>query len=187
MELDEVIGIIKCGGIGVLPTDTLYGLVAKADDKKAVERLYEVKKRPKDKPFIILIEKIKDLQKFGIELSRYEEKKLKEIWPNPVTVIFPLPSKKFEYLTRGSGKIAIRVPNDVLMQKILAKSGPLVAPSANISDEPPAEDIKQAEKYFGKNVDFYYGTKKKELQQPSTIIEYKGREYFVIREGVYKL
>lgn len=64
-----IVSILKSGGVGILPTDTLYGLVASAFDEKAAERIYELRKRTPDKPMIILISSLEDLKTFGIELS----------------------------------------------------------------------------------------------------------------------
>jgi len=172
MQPEELIEILKKGGIGVLPTDTIYGLVGSAFSKKAVERIYEVKERKKDKPFIILISSFKDLRIFGVELPREAFTLLKKIWPGRVSVIFPLKSKKFFYLHRGKNSLAFRLPKDRWLRNILKKIGLLVAPSANLEGEPPAETIKEAKKYFGNNVDFYFN-KGKIKGRPSTILEIK--------------
>lgn len=65
-NLKNIIKILKSSGVGVMPTDTIYGLVGRAEDKKAVERIYKIKRRNKKKPFIILISNIQDLKKFGV-------------------------------------------------------------------------------------------------------------------------
>lgn len=65
--------ILNKGGVAIIPTDTLYGIVARADYKKAVERIYQIKGRNTKKPLIILITDIKDLEKFEIKKSLYEK------------------------------------------------------------------------------------------------------------------
>ena len=73
MSLEKNIKIIHNGGIGVFPTDTLYGIVGSAFSKTAVERIYKVKGRHKQKPFIILISSINDIKKFGIVLNKTQK------------------------------------------------------------------------------------------------------------------
>src|SRR5581483_3620589 len=141
MTSKEIIKILNSGGIGVLPTDTLYGLVGRAVDKKAVRRIYEVKGRPKDKKFITLISSLKDLQKLGIVLNAKQKKIVSRFWTGPVSIVL--------------AGTAIRFPKHTLLQKIIAKTGPLVAPSANPSGLSPAETICEAKIYFGDAVDFY--------------------------------
>jgi L-threonylcarbamoyladenylate synthase len=176
--------IIKEGGIGVLKTDTLYGVVGSALSKKAVERIYELKGRDENKPFIILISKIEDLEKFGVPHSHVHENSgiLKSLWPGPVSIILSCPDKKFEYLHRGKKSLAFRLPKNPILQKFLKKTGPLVAPSANPQGLLPANSITEAKKYFGDKVDFYItgGTRK---GKPSAIIDLTGRNIIIMRQG----
>ena len=67
MVTQKIIKILKNSGIGVLPTDTIYGLVGRALDKKTVERIYKVRKRNPKKPLIILISSLSDLKLFGVK------------------------------------------------------------------------------------------------------------------------
>ncbi len=143
------------GGIGILPTDTLYGIVGKAELPMTVERIYEVRKRDLDKPFIVLIAFIDDLQKFNINIDADTRKILERVWPGKVSVVLPCPDERFEYLHRGTKTIAFRVPNKEDLHELLREVGPLVAPSANIQGFPPAETLEQAKRYFGDDVDFY--------------------------------
>ncbi len=165
--------IIKTGGIGVFPTDTIYGIIGSAFSKRAVKRIYSVKGRDENKPFIILISQTSDLKKFAINptLIRANKRILEKFWPGPVSVILPCPEKKFEYLHRGTKSLAFRFPakKNKKLLALLAKTGPLVAPSANPQGLPPAETIVQAKRYFADKVDFYVsaGTKK---GKPSQVI-----------------
>ena len=144
----NVFPILKKGNIGVIPTDTLYGIVGSAFSKKAVERIYEVKGRDENKPFIVLIASISDLKKFDIALTVPQKKLLDGVWPASVSVILPCPQKKFQYLHRGTKSLAFRLPKDRELQTFLKQTGPLVAPSANPQGGKPAETIAEAKKYF---------------------------------------
>ncbi len=177
MKSREIVKILKKGGIGVIPTDTVYGLVGSALSRAAVERIYRVRKREKEKPFIILISSFDDLKKFGVKTGVAHFEILKALWslgetrdkPGPVSVILPVEGKKFFYIHRGTGAIAFRLPRDGQLRGFLKKTGPLVAPSANVAGEPPARTIAAAEKYFGERVDFYLD-KGKRNSVPSSIV-----------------
>ncbi|MCX6757265.1 MAG: L-threonylcarbamoyladenylate synthase [Candidatus Nomurabacteria bacterium] len=168
----DIIKILKNDGIGIIPTDTLYGIVGSAFSKKAVERIFEVKNRPKESALIVLISSIKDLEKFGVS---FDNKILNKFWPAKVSVILEYQNKnlakKFEYIHRGKNAIAFRLPNKKSLIELLKKTGPLVAPSANPSGLVPASNIKEAKKYFGDNVDFYVAGGTIKSNEPSTLIK----------------
>ncbi|MDP2934252.1 MAG: L-threonylcarbamoyladenylate synthase [bacterium] len=182
----EVVKILKNGGVGVLPTDTIYGLVGSATSKKIVSRIYKLRKRSPQKPFIILIGSFEDLKLFGIKIDKFSRKILNKIWPNSVSVILPCPEKRFFYLHRGNKTLAFRFPRQKNLIKLLKQTGPLVAPSANPEGMTPAENIKQAKKYFGEKVDFYVdkGTIK---GLASTLVEIKNKKIVVLRQGAIKI
>ena len=167
--------VLKSGGVGVLLTDTLYGLVGSAHNKKTVGRIYRIKGRNNKKPLIILISAIEDLKLFGIEHDGKTEKILKKFWPGPVSIIMPCAKKRFEYLHRGTQTLAFRLPAKKTLVKILKHTGPLVAPSANPEGLPPASTIQEAKKYFGDKVDFYGrgGVPKTKPSKIITIIDNK--------------
>jgi L-threonylcarbamoyladenylate synthase len=179
---------LKKGGVAFVPTDTLYGLVASALDKKAVERIYKIRGRDKGKPCIVLISSFADLKKFGVSISIEQKKFLESIWPGKVSVILPCTARKFQYLHRGTKTIAFRMigPKNKNLFKILESVGPLIAPSANPQGLPPARKRSEGRKYFGKSVDAYVcvGTK---ISKPSTLIEYKNNKLKVLREGAVKI
>lgn len=184
-QIDQLIDFLKKGKIGIMPTDTIYGIVGIALNRKTVEKIYKLRKRSFDKPMIILISDISDLTKFDILLSNNQEIFLKKIWPNSVSVVLPAFAKKFKYLHRGKNSLAFRMPkNDKLLQ-ILKSTGPLVAPSANFEGEKNAENIEEAKSYFGDDVSFYLGEGEVK-SKPSSIIELiKDGKFKLIREGIF--
>ena len=137
------------GAIGVIPTDTLYGVVARAADEAAVERLYALKKR-ESKPGTLIAASIDQLVELGIK-ARYL-KAVEEFWPGAVSVEIP---HGINYLNQGTGRQAIRIPDDAELLQLLRETGPLQTTSANLPGEQPAATLDQAKKYFGQQVDFY--------------------------------
>lgn len=182
----DAITILKRGGIGVLPTDTLYGVVGSALSKKAVARIYTVRNRNQKKPCIILIHSIRDLALFGISLDKETKKILAPLWPGKVSVIMPCPYKKFAYLHRGIKTLAFRMPADIRTRRLLQKTGPLVAPSANTEGMPPATTIAAAKRYFSESVDFYISAGKR-VSAPSTLVVIEDGRIVIKRQGSTKV
>ncbi|MEK7169555.1 MAG: L-threonylcarbamoyladenylate synthase [Patescibacteria group bacterium] len=163
---------IKKGAIGVLPTDTLYGLVGSAFSRRAIARIYKLKERSAKKQLIVLISELNDLKIFGVKLNKKTKGILKKIWPGKVSVVLPVRGKS----------VAFRLPDDRVLRKFLNVSGPLVAPSANREGEPPAKNIREARQYFGDRADFYLD-KGMLKSKPSTLIALKNGRIEIIREG----
>jgi L-threonylcarbamoyladenylate synthase len=177
MDTEEAIEQIHLGQVGVIPTDTLYGLVGTALVPETVTRIYELKKRDPEKPLIVLISAIEDLEQFGVVVSDALYQQLEHHWPGPVSIILPTIDETFSYLERGSGGIAFRVPNDGELLSLLKETGPLVAPSANPEGLPPATTIAEAKEYFGSDVMFYVDGGKKEGKASALIsIDEDGNE-----------
>lgn len=177
----KIISYLKNGKIGVLPTDTIYGLVGSALNKKTVERIYKVKKRNLNKPFIVLISEIGDLNLFKIKIKDFQKKIIEKYWPGPVSIIFECKNLKFSYLHRKTNSLAFRLPALKWLRTLLKETGPLVAPSANISNLPPVQTIKEAKKYFGKKVDFYVDAGKIS-KKPSMLIDIRKRKIKILRK-----
>lgn len=183
LKNEKLISILKKGGVGLLRTDTIYGICARAQDKKAVRRIYKLKKRTKEKRAIVLISKIDDLKKLGIQISLPTKKILRKIWPSRISISFQCPLKKFAYLCGGKKSFAIRMPAKKSLRELIEKTGPLIAPSANWQNSQPASNIKEAQKYFKDKVDFYVDEGKVKNLIPSTIIEIAGKKIFIWRTG----
>ena len=178
--------IFQKDGLGVIATDTLYGLAGSAFSKKAVERIYKLKKRDPKKPLIILISSLADLALFKIKADQKTREKLNKHWPGKVSIIFPCPFKKFTYLHRGGKTLAFRLPAKKDLQRLLKKTGPLVAPTANPQGKAPAKTAKQARTYFGKQVDFYLDQGRLD-SPPSTLIVIENNKTRVLRQGEVKI
>lgn len=161
---ESLVKVLREGGVAVMPTDTLYGIVGRAQSLSAVNRIYKLRKRAPDKPCIILIGNIDELEKFSIALSEKQKSKIKEYWPfdlacdfqpEPVSIVLDCPDEALSYLHRGAKTLAFRLPSSQPLRDLLIKTGPLIAPSANLEARPPSETIAEAKKYFGDEVDLY--------------------------------
>lgn len=151
---ENILKTIASGGVVVMPTDTIYGIVCSALDEVAVNRVYEIRNRAPEKPCIILISDFSEVQKFGVVLSPEQVNKIAQ-FSGPVSVVLDCLKEKFAYLHRGTKTLAFRVPTQPALRDLLSKTGPLIAPSANIEKFPQSESIEDAKAYFGDKVNLY--------------------------------
>ncbi len=155
MYEQDIKDILKNGGVGIIATDTLFGLVGSAWNPQAVERIYKLKGREEHKPLIILIKSIEDLARFDVGVDESLRLALSTYWPGPVSIVLGSPGEHLSYLHRGSRTLAFRIPDSDSVRTLLTSTGPLVAPSANPQAQPPAVTLEEARIYFGDRVDFY--------------------------------
>lgn len=180
----RLIKMLKAGAIGVIPTDTVYGLVAKASKRTAIERMYKVKERPSQPGTTIgaSIGQFDDLGFPYIPLARANH-----YWPASLSVIVDA-TEVADYLKVDRDSLPLRIPNSSDLLKLLASTGPLMTTSANHPGAPTATNIKQAMAYFGDSVDFYVNVGDLGDRPPSTIIGFdeKGK-IIVYRDGAVKI
>lgn len=179
---EKLIDLLQSDGVGVLLTDTVYGLVCRASDESAVKRLYGLKSR-ENKPGTIVAADIGQLVELGLK-ARYL-KAVEHYWPNPISIV--IPSFGLQYIHLGVGSIATRIPKDKALLRLLKLTGPLLTTSANLPDQPPANNISEAQKYFGDKLDFYVDGGDLSNQQPSTLIRVVDDAVEVLRRGAVKI
>lgn len=175
-------------GVVVIPTDTVYGIVARAKDQLAVERLYKLKDRSlseRAKPGTLIAASLEQLEELGFK-HRYL-KAVEEFWPGAVSVIIPLPNPELKYLHLGKMALAVRIPDNQELLELLKKTGPLMTSSANHPDQPTAINVQQAKQYFGDQVDGYFDGGDLSDHQPSTVIRIIDDAIEVLRQGAVKI
>lgn len=183
--MEKEIEILNNGGVGIIPTDTLYGIVGRALDKDVVLRIKKLKRRSEGKPFIILISKIEDLDILNIDLDDRSKDFLLKVWPGSVSVVLKCDDENLRYLHDGMN-LAIRWPKNDLIESVIQVTGPLVAPSANPEGMKPASNINEAREYFGNSVDFYLDGGALD-REPSTLVSIKDGEIKILRQGSIKI
>ncbi len=163
--------LLRSGQIGVMPTDTIYGLLGSAIKRSVVEKIYKHKQRDPAKAVIILVNSLDVIETtFGIALSPAMKSNLQRIWPGPVSVAFSYTNALYSYLAGKSEGLAFRIPADESLRELLAQSGPLVATSANHQGKPPATNVYDAAGYFGSFVHFYVDGGERN-GKPSTLVK----------------
>ncbi len=176
----EVVAMLRCGAVGVLPTDTLYGVVASTAFPDAIERLYEVRHRSSLKGCVTLIAD-KDQVSNLVEWNSFDRKLASKYWPGPVSIVLPVVEYTPSYLHPVKRTLAFRVPDKEDLRTLLWHVGPLFAPSANLAGMKPAVTVEEAQKYFDNAVDFYIDTGDLSGNEPSTLIRQKDGDIEVLR------
>ncbi len=186
MESDRwtvAVETISSGGIIVIPTDTLYGVVTSILHPKSVERLYHIRERNSTKPCIVLLSKKEELRSFvSQEIYETYSKLFSFLWPGPISIALPVEDSRWEHIHRKTKTIAFRVPDNTRLRDFLFRCGPVIAPSANKEGQKVASTINEAKVAFGKDIDFYVdgGTLKGE---PSTLISLAEKDILIVREN----
>ncbi len=183
LDDEQLIAELNSGAVGIMPTDTLYGIVCSAGSRQSAERLHQVKQRD-GKPGTIIAADIGQLEALG--LKRRYLTPVQQFWPGAVSVIIPCGSE-LEYLHLGKGGLAVRIPADEQLRALLSQTGPLLTSSANLTGQPPAVTIAQAQYYFGDTVDFYVDGGDLSGNLPSTIIRVVDDEIELIRPGAVNI
>ncbi len=183
-ELDNCIEVLRNGGIVIFPTETVYGIGTNAYCEKSVEKIYEIKERPEEKPLSILVSNVNEISKYAIINNSMEEQIIKNFMPGPITIILEKRPEVFDYITSGKNTIGIRIPDNKIILKILeALKLPIVAPSANISGHPSGIELNEILPDFENKVDICIDGGKSELSESSTIVQVVDNEIKVLRQG----
>lgn len=184
-SLDDpaLLRLLNEGAVGIIPTDTIYGLVCSARHEKSVRRLYELKQR-EQKPGTLIAANVKQMIELGIP-KRYL-KPAEHFWPGSISVVVPC-DDELSYLHLGKRSLAVRVPADKRLEGLLQHVGPLLTTSANHPGEPTATTTAEARHYFGEMVDFYVDGGEINDRPPSTIIRVIDDEIEVLRDGAVKI
>lgn len=179
----QLVQLLHDGAVGVLPTDTLYGLVCRAADQTAVERLYAIKSQ-EHKPGTVIAASVDQLVELGIP-RRYLTA-VEQYWPNAISIVIPTISA-LAYLDQGKMSLAVRIPADTQIAHLLQKTGALLTTSANAPGQTPAHTSTAAQAYFGDTVDFFVDGGDLSGRDASTIIRVVDDAVEVIREGAVKI
>ncbi len=173
--------LLKNGKIIISPTDTIYGILADYENKQAVSQIYEIKNRPADKRFIVLLSSIEQVE--NISLAKIDNQ-VKSLLPAPLTLIVNNRLKKLY----NEKTLAVRYPNDDFLLRLLTKTNRyIVAPSANISGEKNIVLEKEIVKKFEDKVDLIILNGDLKQSEPSTILDITKKPYRILREGRFKV
>ena len=141
--------LIKQGKIVIFPTETVYGIGTNGLDENAVRKLYEVKKRPLNKPISLLVSNMEMVNLIAKDITETEYKIMKNFFPGPLTIILKKKKNVPDIVTAGQDTVGVRMPRGDVARKLVELSRvPIAAPSANISGEPSGTNLQEIMKHF---------------------------------------
>jgi len=178
-QVREIADVLARGGVVLMPTDTIYGLHALANDAHAIANLATLKGRD-EKPFVVIAKSLDEIESIGVILSPSSRTALNSLWPAPLTAVAR--TRNPIAAARGSDAIAVRVPDLVWLRELLALTGPLASTSANKSGEP---HVSQPDDLAREMLDALDGIVDAgvSIGKPSAIVDFTSDEPRVVRAG----
>ena len=179
-SIDDAIAAIHGGGVVAVPTDTVYGVVCAPDNAAAVERMYDIKRRPPSLELTLLCAGASDVED-AVELTAEARLLARAYWPGPLSIVMRVRRGGW-VIPRAGETLSCRAPDHALMLELLRRTGPLASTSANRHGQPPAVSAMEARLAFGADVETVLdgGTAS---GRPSTIIDCTTTPPRVLRDG----
>ena len=175
-HIAQAVERLRAGAVIAFPTDTLYGVGARATDHAAVARLYDLKRRPPGQPMVWLVTDRAQAERYAV-VSPAAAELIARFWPGPLTLVLPS-------LVDDTSTIAVRAPADAVALALLTALGePIASSSANPAGRPPPIDADQVIAGLGEALDLVLDGGLCQIAQPSTILDVSGATPRILREG----
>ncbi|HRK76511.1 MAG TPA: L-threonylcarbamoyladenylate synthase [Streptococcus parasuis] len=182
MIMDKLRKILTSGGAVVLPTETVYGLFAQALNEVAVNNVYQLKQRPRDKAMNLNVSNLNDINFFSQNTPFFLEKLYNRFMPGPLTIILKANDNVPFWVNSGLDTVGFRVPNHVKTLQLISETGPLIGPSANISGNESGKKFSDIQAQF--SVDLPGIEDDQALTGiDSTILDLSGQKARILRQG----
>jgi L-threonylcarbamoyladenylate synthase len=183
-ELDVAVRALRDGEVVAFPTETVYGLGANARNPAALERVFELKGRPKTHPLIVHLDQVRYLHRWAREVPPAAERLAQRFWPGPLTLVLPRAPEVLDLVTGGQDSVAVRVPAHPMAQQLLtAFGGGLAAPSANRYGHVSPTRAEHVRDEFGEAVRVILDGGECKVGLESTIVSCLGGEVRLLRPG----
>ncbi len=183
-EIEKGITILQKGGVIAFPTDTVYGLGADAFNATAIERIYQIKNRPKHRQFPLLIADVKELTVLVDPIPEIAWFLARRLWPGGLTLVLPKKDSVPVHLAPGT-TIAVRVPDHPVCLAVIKHLGnPVIGTSANISEQPAALTAEEVEQQLGGKIDFIIDGGKCPGGKESTVADVTHESPIILRHGI---
>lgn len=180
--MDKLRTILENGGAVILPTETVYGLFAQALNEDAVNRVYQLKQRPRDKAMNLNVSNLNDIYFFSQNTPFFLEKLYNRFMPGPLTIILKANEKVPFWVNSGLDTVGFRLPNHEQTLLLISETGPLIGPSANISGNESGKKFSDIQAQF--SVDLPGIEDDQALTGiDSTILDLSGQKARILRQG----
>ena len=183
MNIDKICEVINNGGIVITPTDTIYGIMGDSLNEDVIRKVFEIKKRPFNKPLLLLMDSFEMVEEYTEEISEKERLLMDRYWPGLVTFILKKNDKVSELITSGNDTVGIRIPNNKDLLEIIRRlNRPVISTSANITGTEVITSTQLLEKDLIDNIDYIEDGGEVDSES-STIIKIEDNKLVVLREG----
>ncbi|HEM3702635.1 TPA: threonylcarbamoyl-AMP synthase [Streptococcus suis] len=182
MTMDKLRTILENGGAVVLPTETVYGLFAQALNEEAVNRVYQLKQRPRDKAMNLNVSNLNDIYFFSQNPPHYLEKLYNRFMPGPLTIILKANKNVPFWVNSGLDTVGFRLPKHEKTLRLIAETGPLIGPSANVSGQESGKEFTKLLSQFSEKLEGIADDKAL-TGIDSTILDLSGPKARILRQG----
>jgi len=182
-KIKKAAEIIRKGEMVAFPTETVYGLGANALDASAVGKIFKAKGRPGDNPLIVHIADKEDLNKLVIDIPEIANILIDKFWPGPLTLVLKKNKIVPSEVTAGLDTVAIRMPQNKIALALIEESGPIAAPSANLSTKPSGTSVEHVIQDFNGKIDCIIDGGEAEIGLESTVIDLTSNPIAILRPG----
>ncbi|HEX7041902.1 MAG TPA: L-threonylcarbamoyladenylate synthase [Patescibacteria group bacterium] len=184
-DIKSAIETLKNGGVGIFPTDTVFGIGCRLDDIESIKRLFKIRNRPNEKAVLAVVDSIDMAQKYLLPIpSDVKEKLMDKYWPGGLTIVLPCDTKMVPSVARGGGlTLGVRQTNHPVLLKILKEvKVPICAPSANFAGGITPKTFDEIDNNLIKLVDFAIDMPCGG-NMPSTVIDCSVSPWKILRQG----
>ncbi len=188
-QIKKAVEVLNKGGMIIFPTDTAFGIGCRIDNVGAIERLFEIRKRPKNQATPVLVSNIEMANKYVTNIQKDVKLKLMDnYWPGALTIVLPAQVSKVPKLVRGGAEnIGLRMPKNETILEIIKQVGvPILGPSANLHGNKTPYEIKDLDPVLIDKIDLVVNGKC-ELKDVSTVIDCSVNPWRILRDGAVKL
>ncbi len=183
-QVEKGVSILKQGGVIAYPTDTVYGLGASAYLPEAVERIFEVKGRPRNMPLPLLLANESQLTEVTEELPPVARLLIKEFLPGALTLVLPKSASVPDIVSGGGCTVALRIPaHPVPVALAVGLGAPLVGTSANLSGRPSPLTAEEVDSQLGGKIDLIIDGGRCPGGKESTVVDLTGEKPVILRQG----
>jgi len=186
INIEEIVNVLKFGGVIAIPTDTVYGLACDFFNIDAVSRIYEIKGRPEDMPLIAMVADVKNIDSVAVNLTPDVKVLAYRFWPGPLTMILDAKPTIPKIAIANGTTVGVRIPDHEITLQILDRYSPLATTSANLSGWSAPDNAGDVIAHLDGRVDIIIDGGLTNSGIASTILNCTTKPFHILREGTVK-
>ncbi len=186
----KAVEVFRNGGIVIFPTDTAIGIGCRIDREDSLKKLFQIRKRPENKPVLVLVDSVKMAQKYLLSIpEEVKDKLISQYWPGRLTIILKCNKNRVPSIVRGGGDtLGVRFPNNKNLLELIREVGvPIVAPSANFAGEKTPFKFEDLNLELVRQVDYVLSGEKSLEKNVSTVINCSVKPWKIVRQGAIRI